>query len=266
MDSKILTGTALSYLAVYNQDLREEMEECGAFSDSLEEKIALDEAEKWIQKAIKSPGAFTAKAKDHGMDVQEFAAYVDKNPEKFDTRTQRQANLAQTLKGIQNEERAPGVKPYQPKERNPLPKAKPLSGKKGDRTGYGPDEKFKDWTASATPSTVSKTGQTVSQRMDAEKPYGKRMTGPLAREYGSRHAAEVTRVVRGPGEPRAVKLPQEPKKPKMVKKDGKWVKEGYDLYDIILSHLLDEGYAETPEQAEAIMVNMSEEWRDSIIG
>ena len=42
--------------------------------------------------------------------------------------------------------------------------------------------------------------------------------------------------------------------------------ENYDLYDIILSHLLDEGYAETPEAAEAIMVNMSEEWRDSIIG
>ena len=39
-----------------------------------------------------------------------------------------------------------------------------------------------------------------------------------------------------------------------------------EQYDIILSHLLDEGYAETPEAAEAIMVNMSEEWRDSIIG
>jgi len=43
-------------------------------------------------------------------------------------------------------------------------------------------------------------------------------------------------------------------------------KEQLDIYDIILSHLLDEGYAETPEAAEAIMVNMSEEWRDSIIG
>ena len=39
-----------------------------------------------------------------------------------------------------------------------------------------------------------------------------------------------------------------------------------DIYDIILSHLLDEGYAETPEAAEAIMVNMSEEWRQSILG
>ena len=42
--------------------------------------------------------------------------------------------------------------------------------------------------------------------------------------------------------------------------------ENYDLYDIILSHLLDEGYAETVEAAEAIMVNMSEEWRNSILG
>ena len=38
-----------------------------------------------------------------------------------------------------------------------------------------------------------------------------------------------------------------------------------DIYDIILSHLLDEGYAETPEAAEAIMVNMSEDWRESIV-
>jgi len=40
--------------------------------------------------------------------------------------------------------------------------------------------------------------------------------------------------------------------------------ESFDIYDIILSHLLDEGYAETPEAAKVIMVNMSEEWRESI--
>jgi len=39
-----------------------------------------------------------------------------------------------------------------------------------------------------------------------------------------------------------------------------------DVYDVILAHLLDEGYAETIQSAEAIMVNMSEEWRESIIG
>ena len=41
--------------------------------------------------------------------------------------------------------------------------------------------------------------------------------------------------------------------------------EEMEVYDIILSHLLDEGYAETVESAEAIMVNMSEDWRDDII-
>ena len=46
---------------------------------------------------------------------------------------------------------------------------------------------------------------------------------------------------------------------------GKRLREEVDIYDIILSHLLDEGYAETPEAAEAIMVNMSEEWRESIV-
>jgi hypothetical protein len=41
--------------------------------------------------------------------------------------------------------------------------------------------------------------------------------------------------------------------------------ESYDLYDIILSHLIDEGYAATEESALAIMINMSEEWREDIM-
>jgi hypothetical protein len=45
----------------------------------------------------------------------------------------------------------------------------------------------------------------------------------------------------------------------------KRMKEEVDIYDVILSHLLDEGYASTEEAATAIMVNMSEEWRESIV-
>ena len=52
----------------------------------------------------------------------------------------------------------------------------------------------------------------------------------------------------------------------MVKTAAKRLnKESYDLYDLILSHLIDEGYAETPEAAEAIMVNMSEDWKQDIM-
>ena len=42
-------------------------------------------------------------------------------------------------------------------------------------------------------------------------------------------------------------------------------REQVDIYDIILSHLLDEGYVDTEESALKIMANMSEEWRRSIV-
>jgi len=53
---------------------------------------------------------------------------------------------------------------------------------------------------------------------------------------------------------------------RLTRSDGQGIRDSYeyDLYDIILSHLLDEGYADTQEQAEVIMVNMSEDWRESI--
>ncbi len=38
-----------------------------------------------------------------------------------------------------------------------------------------------------------------------------------------------------------------------------------DLYDTILSHLMNEGYADTNENALVIMANMSEEWKQSIV-
>jgi hypothetical protein len=70
-------------------------------------------------------------------------------------------------------------------------------------------------------------------------------------------AVKAKQAARGAQRGSATLTPNEKKKLNMG--------EAYDLYDIILSHLLDEGYADTYESAERIMVNMSEEWRDSII-
>jgi len=56
-----------------------------------------------------------------------------------------------------------------------------------------------------------------------------------------------------------------PKGKKLERQKKTGVSESFDLYDIILSHLLDEGYADTEQAAEAIMVNMSEDWRESIV-
>jgi hypothetical protein len=50
-----------------------------------------------------------------------------------------------------------------------------------------------------------------------------------------------------------------PKKKNVIRK------EETDLFDIILEYLVAEGYADTNEAALAIMANMSEEWRESIV-
>ena len=38
-----------------------------------------------------------------------------------------------------------------------------------------------------------------------------------------------------------------------------------ESYDLIISHLLDEGYANTPEEAQVILDNMSEGWKSELV-
>jgi len=57
-------------------------------------------ATKWIQGAIKRPGAFTAKAKRAGKSVQAYAGQVLKGGSQASTRTKKQAALARTLKKL----------------------------------------------------------------------------------------------------------------------------------------------------------------------
>lgn len=52
-------------------------------------------AKKWIQKAIKRPGALTKKAKAAGKTITEYCKGA-----KLTTQTKRQCNLAKTLKGF----------------------------------------------------------------------------------------------------------------------------------------------------------------------
>lgn len=52
-------------------------------------------AKKWIQKAIKRPGALTAKAKSAGKSISAYCAGAN-----LSTRTKRQCALAKTLAKI----------------------------------------------------------------------------------------------------------------------------------------------------------------------
>jgi len=48
-------------------------------------------------------------------------------------------------------------------------------------------------------------------------------------------------------------------------KKGVNLAAGVDIFDLVKGHLLDEGYADSEDAAMVIMVNMSEEWRKSIL-
>ena len=54
----------------------------------------------WIGSIKMDKGAFTKKAQAAGMSVAAYASRVKKNPSKFSTRTERQANLARTLRRL----------------------------------------------------------------------------------------------------------------------------------------------------------------------
>ncbi|MEM2592662.1 MAG: hypothetical protein QXI60_08765 [Thermofilaceae archaeon] len=65
---------------------------------------------RWIQQAIKRPGALTEKARRRGMSPLQFARQVVSNPDAYDTRTVRQANLALTLSRLSKRRKKGGRK------------------------------------------------------------------------------------------------------------------------------------------------------------
>ena len=85
-------------------------------------------------------------------------------------------------------------------------------------------------------------------------------SSPGLRGYGyksSDPAVKAKQDARGNQRARAALTPNERKQNNM---------ESYDLFDYIMEYLITEGYADTNENALVIMANMSEKWKNSIIG
>ena len=226
MNSQDIQNLQESYLAVYDDETRENLE-----------------FENWVNNLL-----------DEGYDLSGYT---------WD-------EMAEIYIG---EERAEGVKPYRGgKEVGDKMRAgygititpKPLSGEKGDASGYGAPEKFKkpDDNIEMPGTTVPAPKKGGYGRISPVIPYGIGANATKSRSANSR----VRRL--DPGAPTSQKLPPEEKKKlsREIVRKPKPKNEEYDLYDVILSHLIDEGYADTFEAAEAIMVNMSEDWRDAILG
>ena len=145
----------------------------------------------------------------------------------------------------------PAAKPSMPSSTAPRPRS--IAGSSAPRPGRGSTsnwmtDRMGEFTSALT--RVSKPNSTTKPQVKPTK--SSRGGGSSAQGLGSSSGTRGYQVGGGQGYGiSGIKLADSYE---------------YDLYDIILSHLLDEGYAETPEAAEVIMVNMSEEWRDSILG
>ena len=61
---------------------------------------------KWIQGMEMKEGAFTAKAKKRGITTAQLQENVLANPEKYDEKTVKQANLRKTLVGLKKKKKA----------------------------------------------------------------------------------------------------------------------------------------------------------------
>jgi hypothetical protein len=61
---------------------------------------------KWIQKADIKEGSFTKKAKKKGITSAQLQANVEKNPEKYDEKTRKQAQLRETLVKLSKKKKA----------------------------------------------------------------------------------------------------------------------------------------------------------------
>jgi len=138
-------------------------------------------------------------------------------------------------------------------------------------------EEWRDSIVEASPSnpTLYKGthGQTPSKYQDGRSDAGKRISGNSKYGPGSYNTRHITTDAPTAPGARPVNTPpigeDERKYNTFVKNSRRRIPsplpESVDIYDIILSHLLDEGYCNTVEAAEVLMVNMSEEWRDSIV-
>jgi hypothetical protein len=61
---------------------------------------------KWIQGMDMKEGAFTAKAKKKGITTAQLQENVLANPEKYDEKTVKQANLRKTLVGLHQKKKS----------------------------------------------------------------------------------------------------------------------------------------------------------------
>jgi len=127
----------------------------------------------------------------------------------------------------------------------------PSLGQKASGLSLGSSQ-FKPTTPSAKPTTPAAPAGPPRSGAAAAPGFRAPALGPKPTPAPGPKPTTPTPVAATPPKPAG----NPPKKP---------VVAHFDLFDVIKGHLLDEGYADNEDAALAIMANMSEEWKQSIL-
>jgi len=304
MDSKELRGLCEAYTAVYDEDLRDELEE---MSDEFAgiENLSDEEIDAIVEETIDE-------MLDEGYDfdeVEEIFEEVLSEAARMDRAAARREYMRSSEKAagearkrgaavVKKEKRAEKIAQVKGAVKSALAKAK-QAAKSGVAKAKeaGKEAKFrvvdKPVAAYATKRKLHPAAGMAARSKDPEKRRGLRakvasdIKGRIKQKiakaqvgaYGAaRKAGQAVSDVAGRAKQSAKNLAARAGRgaKSAVGKAARSVATGagkvasklgedVDVYDIVLEHLIENGYAESYEAAEKIMVNMSEEWRDEIL-
>jgi hypothetical protein len=280
MDSKDLRALMEGYSAVYSQDetldelTEEDLEEIveEVILNLLDEGYSIDDVDlifedEEIFEEILSEARVTSSA---DRESSSGSATVTKGTGSRMAAASRMADMKRSRMERRKEKVKSAIKSGIAKVRSAVDepareyasKRKLVPSKSGKTTLTSPAIQAKQRTSAGRREVRSRVAGDIAQRAKAKLGRGiekaKTLGAGVASAASSAPSAAKSAVKKGIGKAaRALS--------RGARSVARRLGEEVDVYDIILEHLLDEGYADTEEAATVIMVNMSEEWREEIL-
>jgi hypothetical protein len=306
MNSKELRGLYEAYTAVYDEDLRDELEEMSdefagienltdeeidaiveeTIDEMLDEGYEFDEVEEIFEEVLSEAARMDrAAARREYMRSSEKAAREARNRGAAVVRREKRAEKIAQVKGAVKSALGKAKEAAKSVARKAIDEP---ARKYAERRGVVPSKSGKSTLGSGTGiQSVAYKQRTPEGRREVRARVAADIKGRIKKKIGqaqvgaynaARRAGQAASDVAGRAKQSAKNLAARTKRGVMstAGKAARAVSTGagrvasrlgeeVDVYDIVLSHLLDEGYVDNFDQAEAIMANMSEEWIDNIL-
>jgi hypothetical protein len=255
MNSEQIKDIHLLYNAVYNEELREQFDE---YNNTIYDEDIVEVATEYF---------YSYGLNEDGIDIliekvglESFVEYVYDLSEDLHVLTEARAR--KKYSGPSYDEVKAGIDAREAKakaKKEAKKKASEAASEKKETERKEPESRGVESQAKAEqPKSKKPIRDAIARQILAGMKRHREATqtaGNLARETG-KTLGKIASVTHEAGR----------RAGEHVKKHGlkSLANEEFDNFDIILEYLISEGYADTNENALAIMSNMSEEWRENI--